>query len=253
MIKKALRFVLWLLPITLIAGIFLGIWELDILPVDKVEMALTKVGSRKNFILLTALQAIINATFFGFLGYLLANKVGLWKPIKFEKRKLKITLLASVIVGIVLIILDFWFGKFINITIQQNNISVQQNNISVVAFLSSMLYGGVIEELMLRLFFMSLIILILQKLFFRKQDQIPQKVFIISNIISALIFAAAHLPMTITLFGSLTPIIIFRCFLLNGGPGLIFGWLYRKYGIHYAMLCHAMGHFVMRMILLCFI
>lgn len=245
MIKKALRFVLWLLPITLIAGIFLGIWELDILPVDKVEMALTKVGSRKNFILLTALQAIINATFFGFLGYLLANKVGLWKPIKFEKRKLKITLLASVIVGIVLIILDSWFEKFINITIQQNNISV-------VAFLATMLHGGVIEELMLRLFFMSLIILILQKLFFRKQDQIPQKVFIISNIISALVFAAGHLPATITLFGSLTPIIIFRCFLLNGGSGLIFGWLYRKYGIHYAMLCHAMVHFVMRMILLCF-
>lgn len=246
MLKKALRFVLWLLPIALIAGIFLGIWELDILPVDKVEMALTKVGSRKNFILLTALQAIINATFFGFLGYLLANKVGLWKPIKFEKRKLKITLLVSVIVGIILIILDSWFGKFINITIQQNNISV-------VAFLSSMLYGGVIEELMLRLFFMSLIILILQKLFFRKQDQIPQKVFIISNIISAFAFAAGHLPMTIELFGSLTPIIIFRCFLLNGGPGLIFGWLYRRYGIHYSMLSHAMGHLVMKMILLCFI
>ena len=246
MIKKALRFVLWLLPIALIAGLFLGIWQLEVLPVDKIEMALTKVGSRKNFILLTALQAIINATFFGFLGYLLANKVGLWKPIKFEKRKLKITLLVSVIVGIILIILDSWFGKFINITIQQNNISV-------VAFLSSMLYGGVIEELMLRLFFMSLIILILQKLFFRKQDQIPQKVFIISNIISAFAFAAGHLPMTIELFGSLTPIIIFRCFLLNGGPGLIFGWLYRRYGIHYSMLSHAMGHLVMKMILLCFI
>jgi membrane protease YdiL (CAAX protease family) len=99
---------------------------------------------------------------------------------------------------------------------------------------------------------MSLIILILQKLFFRKQDQIPQKVFIISNIISALVFAAGHLPVTIKSLG-LTPIIIFRCFLLNGGLGLIFGWFYRKYGIHYAMLCHAMCHFASKIIWPCFI
>ena len=144
--------------------------------------------------------------------------------------------------------LDPWtFGKFTTIS------ALSKGDISMVAFLASMLYGGVIEELMLRLFFMSLIILILQKLFFRKQDQIPQKVFIISNIISAFAFAAGHLPMTIELFGSLTPIIIFRCFLLNGGFGLIFGWLYRRYGIHYSMLSHAMCHFVSKIIWLCFI
>jgi membrane protease YdiL (CAAX protease family) len=246
MIKKALRFVLRLLPIALITGLFLGIWTLDMLPVNQIEMALAKVGSRKNFILLTALRTIIRATFCGFLGYLLANKVGLWKPIKFEKKKLTMTLVISFLGGLLLSLDPWTFGKFINIPIQQNNISA-------IAFIASILYGGIIEELMLRLFFMSLIIWILQKLFFRKQDQIPQKVFIISNIISALVFAAGHLPMTIELFGSLTPIIIFRCFLFNGGFGLIFGWFYRKYGIHYAMLSHAMLHLVSKMIWLCFI
>jgi membrane protease YdiL (CAAX protease family) len=156
------------------------------------------------------------------------------------------TLVISFLGGLLLSLDPWTFGKFINIPIQQNNISA-------IAFIASILYGGIIEELMLRLFFMSLIIWILQKLFFRKQDQIPQKVFIISNIISALVFAAGHLPMTIELFGSLTPIIIFRCFLLNGGFGLIFGWFYRKYGIHYAILSHAMLHLVSKIIWLFFI
>lgn len=245
--QKAIRFILFLLPISLIAGFSLGLWQLEVLPVDKVELILKQYGNKKVFILLTVLQAVLNATFFGFLGYLLANKIGLWKPIKFENGKLKITLLISIVGGI-LFSLDPWtFGKFTTIS------TLSKGDVSMVAFIVSILYGGVIEEVMLRLFFMSLIILILQKLFFRKQDQIPQKVFIISNIISALIFAAGHLPMTITLLGSLTPIIIFRCFLLNGGFGLIFGWLYRRYGIHYSMVSHATLHFVSKMIWLCFI
>ena len=34
-------------------------------------------------------------------------------------------------------------------------------------------------------------------------------------------------------------LVLLRCFLLNGELGLVFGWLYRKYGIQYAMIGHA--------------
>ena len=49
-------------------------------------------------------------------------------------------------------------------------------------------------------------------------------------------------------FGALTPLILVRCFLLNGGFGLVFGRLYRKYGIQYAMLSHALLHIVSKLI-----
>lgn len=42
-------------------------------------------------------------------------------------------------------------------------------------------------------------------------------------------------------------------FLLNGGFGLLFGWLYRKYGIQYSMLSHALLHIVSKMIWILFI
>ena len=51
----------------------------------------------------------------------------------------------------------------------------------------------------------------------------------------------------------LTPMIIFRCFLLNGGFGLLFGWLYRKYGLRYAMIAHGGCHVVSKLIWILFV
>ena len=102
---------------------------------------------------------------------------------------------------------------------------------------------------------MSLISFILWKTIFREYQKknIPQLVFIIANIIAATFFAAGHLPATIVLFGELTPIIIFRCFLLNGGLGLLFGYNYRKYGLQYAMISHVFVHIISKTILLFFV
>ena len=121
--------------------------------------------------------------------------------------------------------------------------------------LGSVLYGGVIEEVMLRFFVMSLIAWIIWKVFCRKRkkEEIPESVFVIANVTAALLFAASHLPATYTIFGEVTPLLLFRCFLLNGGFAMIFGWLYRKYGIAYAMMSHALFHAVSKLIWLIFI
>ena len=50
------------------------------------------------------------------------------------------------------------------------------------------------------------------------------------------------------MFGTLAPLVLLRCFLLNGGLGLVFGWLYRKYGIQYAMIGHAGAHIISKLI-----
>lgn len=106
------------------------------------------------------------------------------------------------------------------------------------------------EEVLLRLFLMSLAAFLIWKLFFRKcsKNEIPQGVFVAANVLCALLFAAGHLPATITMFGTLTPLVLLRCFLLNGGLGLVFGWLYRKYGIQYAMIGHAGAHIISKLI-----
>ena len=86
------------------------------------------------------------------------------------------------------------------------------------------------------------------KLFFRSEEQVPVKVLVIANILSALVFAALHLPLTAQTFSTLTPLLLLRCFLLNGAAGLLFGRFYRKYGIQYAILAHMLFHLVSRTI-----
>ena len=241
--KAPLLFTLPLIPIAVIAGYFTILYQLAFLDAATVDLAVSQLGSVEAMIAIYILQTVGYAVFCGFTGYLLANKLGLMGPVRLEKRAILTTLYASVVGG-VLFSLDYWtFGAWIPGIREATDLTL---NISVVV--ASVLYGGVIEELMLRLFMMSLIAWLLWKLFYRREAQAPAGVIVAANVISALLFAAGHLPATVQLFGELTPLIVFRCFLLNGGFGLLFGWLYRKHGIQYAMLCHALLHISSKLI-----
>ena len=114
--------------------------------------------------------------------------------------------------------------------------------------LVGILYGGVFEEILLRLFFMSLLIWVFLKVFKRTIENLSSKVYWIAIFISSAFFAAGHLPATEMFFGELTTILIVRSFLLNGIGGLFFGYLYWKKGLEYAILSHVFCHFSSQLI-----
>ncbi len=167
------------------------------------------------------------------------------RSFRVEKKPLLITLTVSVLFGAILS-LDAWtFGKWI----QEIGASyAAAGTFDADTWITSILYGGIIEEVMMRLFLMSLIAFLLWKLFFRKRETVPTGVLIAANLIAAALFAAGHMPATAQTIGTLTPMHLLRCFLLNGAFGMLFGRLYRKYGIQYAMLSHALLHIVSRTI-----
>ena len=241
--KKALRFTLALLPIALVAGYFVTVYQLEMLDEAILAPALEQLGSVWVLIAITMVQTVGYAAVCGFFGCLLANSLGLWRPIRFEKASL-LKALGLSIVGSMIFSLDKWtFGRWIPEVGASYNAPITLNN-----WLGSVLYGGVVEELMLRLFFMSLLAWLIWKIFFRREEKVPVKVLVMANVVAALLFAAGHLPATLVLFGELTPMILIRCFLLNGSFGLLFGFLYRKFGIQYAMVSHAMFHIVSKLI-----
>lgn len=250
MLKKPLRFVLCLLPISIVAGIFAAFYQLDLYSEQMLADIFAQVGSTRVFVAVYTAQSVVYTLFCGFLGYILSDKLGLWKSTKLEKNKIITTLIVSVVGGI-LLILDYWtFGNIID-----GIKSTTAAGMTVSGIIASVLYGGVTEEVMMRLFFMSLIAFIIWKVFCRKydRDHIPSSVFIAANILAAVAFAAGHLQANIGIFGQLTPLIVFRCFLMNGGYGLIFGRLYRKYGLIYSVIAHAVCHIVSKLIFLLFI
>lgn len=249
-LKKPLRFVLCLLPVALIGGWFTAQYSFSVIDKALLEEAVRQVGSIEILTAMTVAQTVIYAVVCGFFGYLLAEKTGLMKPFCFQKKETVRVMLVSLICG-ALLSLDAWiFARWIP-ALGESYQAAGSFELSV--WLSSVLYGGVIEEVMMRLFLMSLFALIGWKLFCRQESKPPAGVLVAANVLTAVLFAAGHLPLTAQSFGGLTPLPVVRCFLLNGAGGLVFGRFYRKYGIQYAMLSHILLHVVSRTVWLVFL
>lgn len=248
-IKKPLLFVLALLPIAIAGGYFTGIYGYVELTEDIKAQIMEQTGNNVTlFYISTALQTVLYSIICGFVGYILSDKLGLMRPLKFEKKHVLVTIVVTLLTGLVLST-DFFFFRY-----QAPQIAdLYKDKPSLANWIASVTYGGVIEEVMMRLFIMSLISFAIWKIFFRRAEQVPAGILIFANIIAALLFAAGHLPATIQMFGEITPLLLFRCFLLNGAGGLAFGYLYRKCGIHYSMMAHAGAHVVWKLVWLLFI
>lgn len=248
-IQSYWKTVLFFVAIGLVGGFFTGLYMLDSYPEDMQQMLLAQGLTRPLLGLVTAVQSAGYAVFCGVLGIVLGKKIGLWKDERsLEKRGLTAANIVAIVGGMALILPDLlYFGRHIQPIM--DSYAVKPTLTYIVA---AVLYGGVIEEVMLRLFMMSLVAFLLHKLFDRKSDKPSTAILVAANIVSALLFAAGHLPATAMLMG-LTPMIVFRCFLLNGGFGLLFGWLYRKYGLRYAMIAHGGCHVVSKLLWILFV
>lgn len=114
-------------------------------------------------------------------------------------------------------------------------ISTHENYAPVWQKLLASLYGGVAEEILLRLFLMTFLIWIGMKLY--KRDQPTRAGIIVSIALAAVVFGLGHLPVTAALT-AITPLIVLRAVVLNGIGGVIFGWLFWKKGLEAAMFAH---------------
>ncbi|MEY8350645.1 CPBP family intramembrane glutamic endopeptidase [Bacillus cereus] len=237
--KRAFKFSLCVLPIGIIAGMLIGCMMLNLKMGDQIVAQMPK----ETYILISGVQTgVLYTGILGFLGYILADKVNLLKKLTFTKRSVLITLFMSMIASLLLVLDYFTFAK----VIPEVAAVYTRENYSLLHLAASVIYGGVVEEIMMRLFFMSLTAFILWKVFARSKEKenIPVWVFVVANIVSSLLFAAGHIPATIVTFGGLNALILIRCFLLNGVPGILFGWLYQKLGLQYAIIAHALAHVI---------
>lgn len=233
----------------LIGGYFVGIYQLDSFPLEMQQEFFDQGITKTELGLISAIQSAGYGIILGALGIILGKKIGLWKDEKsITKKPLITSIIVAIVGGLVLILSDIlFFGQY-----SESIMNSYASKPTIPYMIATVTYGAVIEEVMLRLFIMSLIAYILHKLFEKKKDKPSNSILIISNVITALLFAAGHLPITFILLGN-SPLIIFRCFLLNGGFGLLFGYLYRKYGFRYAMIAHGGCHVVSKLIWILFI
>ena len=234
------KFLLFVLCSGLIGGYCAGSYLPEMLSQEMLQQMREQGTTAETAALVGAVQyGVLYGVILAAIGLILSKKVGLWKEIRFDKKAVVPTAIVTVISALCLFPGDrLIFGPFSAWVKDQYSVSP-----GLPKIIAGLLAGGVIEEVMMRLFFMSLLALIIRKLFRKNEKDIPVGVFAAANVVSALLFAAGHLPGTMAMT-ALTPLLLFRCFLFNGGLGLCFGYLYRKYGIVYAMAAHGAAHLI---------
>jgi membrane protease YdiL (CAAX protease family) len=169
-------------------------------------------------------------------GWLEGKRVG-----NYIKSILVISIGMGILAGILIIISSFLFTSASSIFM-----SAELNIAPWQGFLASF-YGGIGEEILFRLFLMTIIVWVLFKIK-KTEDGKPTNIIIwIAIIITAIIFGLGHLPITSSIT-PITPVIIARAIILNGIGAVIFGWLYWKNGLESAMIGHFSTDIVLHVI-----
>jgi membrane protease YdiL (CAAX protease family) len=107
------------------------------------------------------------------------------------------------------------------------------------------LYGGLVEEILLRLGLMTLLVWLGARL--TRATRPTDAVYWAGTLLAALLFGLGHLPATAALV-PLTPLVVARALALNGIAGAVFGWLYWRQGLSAAILAHVAGDLVLHVI-----
>jgi len=154
-----------------------------------------------------------------------------------------------VIAGVLIIVLDVYVFQPLLIKDLGEQINALPENINPPAwqgFLASF-YGGIGEELQLRLFFMSLLAWLGSFIVKPINGKANITILWVANILAAIVFGLGHLS-TAALIFPLTTIVVIRIILLNSIGGIIFGWLYQSRGLESAMLAHFSADIVLHVI-----
>jgi len=252
--KLDLKISIFLGFISFISGFFVVPYQMEVISPQLAEEIIESIPFSINILtIISSLQLFVIAFILSFLGLKLARRTGFSVEILsaiFEKRKVQInqksvviSIIGGVFLGLIIIGTDrFYF---------QNQITMIAENppeFSLLGLMAGVFYGGVFEEILIRLFLMSLIVWFSMKVLKQDKNTSSQKVYWLAIILTSLIFAAAHLPVTGMTFGELTGTLIFRSFLLNGIGGVIFGYLYWIKGFEYAVIAHAFAHISMQLL-----
>jgi len=109
-------------------------------------------------------------------------------------------------------------------------------------------YGGITEELLMRLGLMSLLAWLVGLVWKGRNSHPAVGAMWLVIVLVAVLFSLGHLPATAALV-TITPLVVLRAIVLNGLLAVGFGWLYWQRGLEAAMMAHFTADIVLHVIL----
>lgn len=197
-------------------------------------------------------SAILFAAFIS-LGLLLAPRAGIEMPVlqrwlynragPLAKNSARTPLLAGVAMAAILLLV---FYLYFLPRIPEWPVGVEAA-MPIWKRLLSCLYGAINEEIVARLFTLSLLLSLLRKIAREQSPQVSPIIFWIANLIVAGLFALGHIPAA-KVFLQITPLVIVALVTINGSASLLFGYLCWKRGLEAAVLAHFSADFTLHVI-----
>lgn len=197
------------------------------------------------------------------LGLWVANRIGLGLPFleswlagrpEWERvrRFVGPAMLAGALAGVAILLLDrFVFAGPLQAEIARLGLNTPEAPALTApawqGFLASF-YGGITEEILLRLFMLSLLAWLGSFVSHTADGRPTLAVLWIANILAAILFGLGHLPATAAAGLPMDALVITRAVLLNGLGGLVFGWFYWTFGLEAAMVSHFTADLVLHVI-----
>lgn len=146
------------------------------------------------------------------------------------------SIVTGTLLGLLIFLLDFlfqpWIPKSLHFTTEARDF---------LTTISGIFYGGIVEELICRWGFMTLLIWFGWRFLQKRQGEPKKKIIWYSIFLTAIVFALGHLG-SVSIIAPLTLSIFLRTLLLNGFIGVVLGWIFWKRGLESAMIVHAFFH-----------
>lgn len=203
-----------------------------------------------------AQNAVLQAAAAG-VGLLAAGRIGLGLPFlrgQLEGQPIwdrfgRVALLAAV-VGVVagLVIVGLEQGIFAPAMAAAGTSFPPESQPPAWQGLLAALYGGFGEEVLLRLFVLSVLAWSGSRFSHTGEGRPTLAVLWIANLLAAVLFGLGHLPATVQAGVPLTGLVVVRAIVLNGLAGLAFGWLYWTRGLESAMVSHLCAGLVLHVL-----
>lgn len=187
----------------------------------------------------------------GGIGLVLANRIGLGLPfIEGWARRVPVlyrfrTIIAIAWVAAVAFVLTILFlqkivfGPPMNAMFEELGISIPAEAYAPPLYgLLTAFSAGITEEVLFRLFGLSLLAWLGGLLFHDAEGRPKLAVLWSANFLIALAFGAAHLQTAASIGWPMNTLVVTRTIVLNSLGGLVFGWLFWTLGLESAMLAH---------------
>jgi hypothetical protein len=145
---------------------------------------------------------------------------------------------AGVIVGTVLLLLLLFLFTPLVPDLQK----VLGSDVSLWKKFLASFYGGIVEEILMRLFLVSLLTWLATKL--RSRTSVA---FWLASVIVAVIFGLGHLGAA-SMMMPITAMVVLAALVLNGIASLVFSHLYWKHGLESAIIAHFSADIVIHVI-----